>query len=74
MAILGNFETTMIQKQSMAIIVNYKDKHDTTTTTANNSMGFDLSAIQSCGTILLKKYCVYQTNLKCIYMVYIAPG
>ena len=32
----------------MAILVNYKDKYDTTTTTENNSMGFDLSAIQSC--------------------------
>ena len=48
MAILGNFWTTMKQKQSMVIFVNYKDKYDTTTTTANKSMGFDLSAIQSC--------------------------
>ena len=48
MAILVNFETTMIKKQSMVILVNYKDNYDTTTTTANKSMGFDLSAIQSC--------------------------
>ena len=33
MAILGNFETTMIQKQSMVILVNYKENYDTTTTT-----------------------------------------
>ena len=46
MAILGNFETTMVQKQSMVILVNYKENYDTKT--ANNSMGFDLSAIQSC--------------------------
>ena len=32
----------------MVILVNYKDSYDTTTTTANKSMGFDLSAIQSC--------------------------
>ena len=50
MTILGNFETTMIQKQSMVILVNYKDNYDTTTTTTNKSMGFDLSAIQSCST------------------------
>ena len=48
MAILGNFWTTMKQKQSMVIFVNYKDNYDTTTTTANKSTGFDLSAIQSC--------------------------
>ena len=47
MAILGNFETSMKQKQS-GYQVNYKDNYDTTTTTANKSMGFDLSAIQSC--------------------------
>ena len=29
MAILGNFETTMIQKQSMVILVNYKDNYYT---------------------------------------------
>ena len=33
MAILGNFETTMTQKQSMVILVNYKENYDTTTTT-----------------------------------------
>ena len=33
MAILGNFDTTMIQKQSMVILVNYKENYDTTTTT-----------------------------------------
>ena len=46
MAILGNFWTTMKQKQSMVIFVNYKDNYDTTTTTttANKSMSFDLSA------------------------------
>ena len=38
----------MIKEQSRVILVNYKDNYDTTTTTANNSMGFDLSAIQSC--------------------------
>ena len=31
--ILGNFETTMIQKQSKVILVNYKENYDTTTTT-----------------------------------------
>ena len=48
MAILGNFWTTMKQKQSMVIFVNYKDNYDTTRTTANNSMGFDPIAIQFC--------------------------
>ena len=52
MVILGNFETTMIQKQSMAILVNYKYNYDTTTTTANKSMGFDLSAIDRLGPSL----------------------
>ena len=47
-AILGNFETTMIKKQSLIILVNYKDNYDKTTTTANKSMVFDVSAIQSC--------------------------
>ena len=43
------FETTMIQKQSMVILVNYEENYDTTTTTTvENSMCFDLSAIQSC--------------------------
>ena len=32
----------------MAILGNYKNNYDTETTTANNSMGFDPSAIQSC--------------------------
>ena len=32
----------------MAILGNYKTNYDTETTTANNSMGFDPSAIQSC--------------------------
>ena len=32
----------------MAILNNYKNNYDTETTTANNSMGFDHSAIQSC--------------------------
>ena len=48
MAILGNFEITMMQKQSMVILVNYKDNYDTATKPANKSMGFDLSATQSC--------------------------
>ena len=30
------------------ILGNYKDNYDTATTTANKSMGFDLSAIQFC--------------------------
>ena len=38
----------MIKKRSMIILFNYKDNYDTTTTAANKSMGFDLSAIQSC--------------------------
>ena len=33
MAILGNFETTMIQKQFKVILINYKENYDTTTTT-----------------------------------------
>ena len=33
MAILGNFETTVIQKQSTVILVNYTENYDTTTTT-----------------------------------------
>ena len=32
----------------MAILGNYKNNYDTETTTANNSMGFDPIAIQSC--------------------------
>ena len=48
MAIIGNFETPTKQKQSMVILVNYKNKYDITITTANKSIGFDLSAIQSC--------------------------
>ena len=48
MAIFGNFGTTLKQKQSMIIFVNYKDNYDTTAATANKSMGFDLSVIQSC--------------------------
>ena len=32
----------------MAILGNYENNYDTETTTANNSMGFDPSAIQSC--------------------------
>ena len=32
----------------MAILGNYKTNDDTETTTANNSMGFDPSVIQSC--------------------------
>ena len=42
----------MKQKQSMVNFVNYKENYytttTTTTTTANKSMGFDISAIQSC--------------------------
>ena len=38
----------MKQKQSIVIFVKYKDNNDTTTTTANKSIGFDPSAIQSC--------------------------
>ena len=44
----GSFMKTMKQKQSMVIFVNQKDNYDTTRTTANKSMGLDLSAIQSC--------------------------
>ena len=32
----------------MVILLRYKDNYDTATTAANKSMGFDLSAIQSC--------------------------
>ena len=46
MAILGNFKTTMIQKQSMVILVNFKDNYDTMTTTETNQWVFDL--LQSC--------------------------
>ena len=38
----------MKQEQSMVVLVDYKDNYDTATMTANKSMGFDLSAIQSC--------------------------
>ena len=38
----------MKQKQSMVVLVDYKDNYDTAIMTANKSMGFDLSAIQSC--------------------------
>ena len=48
MVILGNFEKFMKKKTHLVILVIYKDNYDTTTTTANKSMGFDLSAIQSC--------------------------
>ena len=37
----------------MVIVVNYKSNYDTTTTSANKSMGFDLSEIQSCKSVLL---------------------
>ena len=43
-----SFEAIMIQKQSMVILVKNKDNYYTKTTTASKSMGFDLSAIQSC--------------------------
>ena len=60
MEILGNFEITLIQKQSIVILVNYKDNYDTATTIANKSMGFDLSAIQSCLlSLLLYHSCRY---------------
>ena len=36
----------------MAILGNDKNNYDTETTTANNSMGFDPSAIQSCCFLL----------------------
>ena len=52
----------MKQKQSMVIFVNYKDNYDTTTTTANKSMGFDLSAIQSFNNIYRKSD--YDSNLE----------
>ena len=51
--ILGHFEKNMEQKQSMAILVNYKDNNDMATIIANKSLGFDLSAIQSCFPMLL---------------------
>merc|ERR1719369_1325943 len=41
----------------MVIFVNYKDNYDTTTTTtANKVMGFDLSAIQSCLSLFVRKH------------------
>ena len=40
----------------MAIFGNYKDNYDTATAATNNSMGFDLSAIQSCTQLLLSKF------------------
>ena len=33
---------------SLETLGNYKDNYDTATTTTNKSIGFDLSAIQSC--------------------------
>ena len=41
MAILGNFETTMIQKQFKVILINYKENYDTTTIPTNKSNGFE---------------------------------
>ena len=38
----------MLQKQSSVILANYTDNYDAATTTANKSMGFDPSVIQSC--------------------------
>ena len=46
----------MKQKQSMVVLVDYKDNYDTATMTANKSMGFDLSAIQSCFFLQLLLY------------------
>ena len=37
----------------MAILGNYKDNYDIATTATNDSMGFDLSAIQSCLTNII---------------------
>ena len=37
----------------MSIFGNYENNFDIETTTANNSMGFDLSAIQSCLLLML---------------------
>ena len=37
----------------MSILGNYENNFDTETTTANNSLGFDPSAIQSCSTTFL---------------------
>ena len=42
MAILGNFETTMIQKQSIFILVNYKENYDTTIQWVLSSVQFNL--------------------------------
>ena len=39
----------------MAILGNYENNYDTETTTANNSMGFDPSAIQSCSKFFIAK-------------------
>ena len=44
MAILGNFETTMIQKQFKVILINYKENYDTSTTTIQ----WVLTSVQSC--------------------------
>ena len=41
----------------MAILGNYKNNYDTESTTANNSMGFDPSAIQSCLLIYQSTVC-----------------
>ena len=56
MAILDNFETTMIQKQSMVILVNYKENYYTTATTIQwvltsvqfNLVVFDIVIFKSC--------------------------
>ena len=56
MTILVNFETSMIQKQSMVILVNYKENYYTTTTTIQwvltsvqfNLVVFDIVIFKSC--------------------------
>ena len=49
----------------MVILVNYKNNYDTETTKANKSMGFDLSATQSCGItyIYIFYYGLYPINI-----------
>ena len=40
----------------MVILGNFKGSYDTATTTANKSMGSDLSATQSCSSFLKLNY------------------
>ena len=46
----------------MLILGNFKNIYETETTTGNNSMGFDLSAIQSCVVLKLSDKVSFMTQ------------